>query len=281
MKQLFIIILVICFLISSGCTSKNNKNENTVSELSDIISIEQELTTTSQVESSNVGNIPTNDERSDITSHIESVSTEDNTPKDNINSEYAINTSASEIASSNEADVGDNTSSLNSTITSSDSNDGQSQKATAADAKVVAEKMVEHINAYRVDEGVPIANVLPGLTKYAEYRSQQLITNFAHDTSDERTAATALQYGQYIDPSQFGVTGEPYYTVNAREAIAKTDYGGTVDNVAKRLAQLVQKSPSHWSYVGSEEYIYIGIGVTFEKGIWYCDISVSIVNTDN
>lgn len=281
MKQLFIIILVICFLISSGCTSKNNKNENTVSELSDIISIEQELTTTSQVESSNVGNIPTNDERSDITSHIESVGTEDNTPKDNINSEHAINTSASEIASSNEADIGDNTSSLNSTITSSNFNDEQSQKATAADAKVVAEKMVEHINAYRVDEGVPIANVLPGLTKYAEYRSQQLITNFAHDTSDERTAATDLQYGQYIDPSQFGVAGEPYYTVNAREAIAKTDYGGTVDNVAKRLAQLVQKSPSHWSYIGNEEYIYIGIGVAFEKGIWYCDISVSIVNTDN
>ena len=279
MKQLFIIILVICLLIFSGCTSKNNKN--TVSESSDIISIKQELTTTSQVKSSNVGNIPTNDERSDITSHTESVSTEDNTQKGNINSEPTINTCASEIVSSNEADVGDNTSSLNSTITSSNSNDAQSQKATAADAKVVAEKMVEHINAYRVDEGVPIANVLPGLTKYAEYRSQQLITNFAHDTSDERTAATALQYGQYIDPSQFGVTGEPYYTINAREAIAKTDYGGTVDNVAKRLAQLVQKSPSHWSYVGSEEYIYIGIGVTFEKGIWYCDISVSIVNTDN
>ena len=62
-------------------------------------------------------------------------------------------------------------------------------RATANDCAAVANKVLEYINSYR---STP-ATKLPGLTKYAEYRSRQLIRNFAHDTFDERAAATALQ----------------------------------------------------------------------------------------
>ena len=148
-------------------------------------------------------------------------------------------------------------------------------QATAADCAVIAEGVVRYINQYRNEENVPSATVLPGLTAYAEYRSRQLITNFAHETKDERAAATALQYGEYIDPTLYGGSGEPYYRTNAREAIAKGGYYGTPDDVAYKLATLVHSSPNHWSYVGSAKYAYIAVGVTCADGIWYCDIAVT------
>ena len=150
-------------------------------------------------------------------------------------------------------------------------------RATASDSVAVANKVLEYINSYR---SAP-ATKLPGLTKYAEYRSRQLVSNFAHDTFDERAAATALQYGTYIDPTLYGITGEPYYAAGAREAIAKAGYAGNVDYVAKSIADLVKNSAGHWAYVGSTEYSYIAVGITYESGMWYCDIAVATENTDN
>ena len=148
--------------------------------------------------------------------------------------------------------------------------------AGAEDARTVADKVLEYINSFRTSPAVKLS----GLTSYAEYRSRQLIRNFAHDTNDERAAATALQYGEYVDPSVYG-GGEPYYRANANEAIAKAGYVGTVDEVAYRLATLVRNSAEHWCYIGSAEYGYIAVGVTYESGMWYCDIAVAAENTDN
>lgn len=150
-------------------------------------------------------------------------------------------------------------------------------RATASDSVAVANKVLEYINSYR---STP-ATKLPGLTKYAEYRSRQLVKKFAHDTFDERAAATALQYGTYIDPTLYGIEGEPYYAAGAREAIAKAGYAGSIDYVAKSIADLVKNSANHWAYVGSMEYSYIAVGITYESGMWYCDIAVAIENTDN
>ena len=149
--------------------------------------------------------------------------------------------------------------------------------AGVEDARAVADKVLEYINSFRTSPAVKV----PGLTSYAEYRSRQLIRNFAHDTNDERAAATALQYGEYVDPSVYGGSGEPYYRANASEAIAKAGYVGTVDEVAYKLAALVRNSAEHWCYIGSAEYGYIAVGVTYESGMWYCDIAVAAENTDN
>lgn len=149
--------------------------------------------------------------------------------------------------------------------------------ATAEDVKAVANKVLEYINSYRATP----ATRLEGLTTYAEYRSRQLVSNFSHSTSDERIAATALQYGTYIDPPLYGMTGAPYYESGAREAIAKGGYVGSVDEVAKWLANLVKNSAGHWAYVGSSEYPYIAVGITYDSDMWYCDIAMARVNTDN
>lgn len=154
-------------------------------------------------------------------------------------------------------------------------------KATASDNAEIADKIIEYINTFRLEEGVETAIKLSGLTEYAGYRSWQLTTNFTHDVFDERAAATALKYGEYIEPSLYGMTGEPYYTANAREAIAKTSFGGTVNAVAKHIAKMTKNSLSHWSYVGGAEYRYIAVGVTYDNGNWYCCIAVTSENADN
>ena len=156
-------------------------------------------------------------------------------------------------------------------------NDSKQKYATAADSKAIADKIVQYINSYR---SVP-ATKLPGLTKYAEYRSRQIVDNFAHDTTDQRAAATALKYGEYIDPPLYGMTGDPYYTVNAREALAKAGYYGTVDYVAEQLALQFKNSESHWSYIGDTKYQYVAVGVTYKGGTWYCAVVLAQTNTDN
>ncbi len=157
----------------------------------------------------------------------------------------------------------------------------ESSNATAEDAMAIAQRLVEIINEYRAEEGACKATVLQGLTKYAEYRSKQLVSNFAHNTNDERAAATALKYGQYINPVLYGMTGDPYYSANAREAIGKGSLFGTVDQIAERIATGFRNSKEHWSYVGGDEYKYIAVGITCENGYWYCDIAMSRTNTDN
>ena len=151
-------------------------------------------------------------------------------------------------------------------------------KATTSDSTEIANRIVTYINEYRYEDGSCNATNLPGLAKYAEYRSKQLVTNFNHDTLDERAAATALQYGQYIQPELYGISSEPYYTANAREAIVKTTFGGTAEAVAMHIARMARNSADHWSYVGNPEYSYIAVGITYEGGAWYCCIAVSTVN---
>ena len=147
--------------------------------------------------------------------------------------------------------------------------------STAADTAQVEQRVLYYINAYRRDQNVSTAEPLPGLTAYARYRSRQIVSNFSHDEDDARAAATALKYGQYIDPADIGETGQPYYRVSAREAIAKTGRVGTVDEVAKALADLFRNSAGHWGYVGAERNGYIGIGVTYAGSLWHCSVSVS------
>lgn len=150
--------------------------------------------------------------------------------------------------------------------------------AAASDTDEIAEAVVTYINAYRTEQGISAATRLSGLTGYAKYRSRQIISDFSHNTLDEREAATALSYGMYVDPSLYGMDGEPYYTACSGEAIAKAGYVGTVDYVAKSLAALIRNSSEHWSYVGSGDYRYIGVGITYESGMWYCDVALTREN---
>ena len=168
----------------------------------------------------------------------------------------------------------------------------QPKWATEADEKLVADKIIEYINKYRVEEGHCAATKLsPRLTEYAEYRSRQLVkSGLVHDTDDERAAATALKYGRYfsrefLEQNQ-ALDTTPYWEANAREAIG----GGvpilykTVDELAETFATAFRNSPGHWAYVGGGEkteeydeydkYKYIGVGVCYNGGSWYVAIAM-------
>ena len=148
-------------------------------------------------------------------------------------------------------------------------------------ADLVAQKVAEYINQFRAEQGDITATVIPGLTEYCKYRCTQLKTNFAHDTTDQRAAAEALQYGEYVDWSLYGVEGEEnYYTANVREAIGKGNWGGTADEIAYSIANGFRNSKGHWSYVGSSKYTYMAVGVMYDGYYWYICVCMDSENTD-
>ena len=141
---------------------------------------------------------------------------------------------------------------------------------------VVADKVLEYINSFRTSPAVK----LPGLTSYAEYRSRQLIRNFAHDTNDERAAATALRYGEYV------------IRASTAAAVNRTTVPMLVKPLQRRAMSVRwTKLPigwRHWSEtaqstgaISAQPSMAIAVGVTYESGMWYCDIAVAAENTDN
>ena len=148
-------------------------------------------------------------------------------------------------------------------------------------ADLVAQKVAEYINQFRTEQGDVTATVIPGLTEYSKYRCTQLKTNFAHDTTDQRAAAEALQYGEYVDWLLYGIEAEEnYYTANVREAIGKGKWGGTADEIAYSIANGFRNSKGHWSYVGSSKYTYMAVGVMYAGYSWYVCVCMDSENTD-
>ena len=146
---------------------------------------------------------------------------------------------------------------------------------------LVAQKVSEYINQFRAEQGDVTATVISGLTEYCKYRCTQLKTNFAHDIDDQRAAAEALQYGEYVDWSLYGIEGEEnYYTANVREAIGKGNWGGTADEIAYSIANGFRNSKGHWSYVGSSKYTYMAVGVMYDGYYWYVCVCMDSENTD-
>ena len=143
--------------------------------------------------------------------------------------------------------------------------------ATAADTKAVADRVIYHLNRARANIGSGELKRLPRLTGYAEYRSSQLPSNFAHDISDWFAAAKATGYGRYTEMPD----GSGSYDIGAQEAIAMAGIVGSADKIGECLAQIIIESHRHWPYVGSDEMKYTGVGVTCVDDLWYTCIMVT------
>ena len=142
--------------------------------------------------------------------------------------------------------------------------------ATAADTKAVADRVIYYLNRARANIGSGELKKLPRLTGYAEYRSSQLPSNFAHDISDWFAAAKATGYGRYTEMPD----GSGSYDIGAQEAIAMAGIVGSADKIGQCLAQIIVDSRRHWPYVGSDEMKYTGVGVTCVDDLWYTCIMV-------
>ena len=142
----------------------------------------------------------------------------------------------------------------------------------------VSQYAAQYINQYRAAAGVGPCEVLSGMTLVAEYRADQLTRTYAHDTSDKREALAYYAYGRWIDATIVGLDPEDsYYDADAAEAICAGFEGKT----AEEMGDLCRNSSSHWSYVGSGKFSYIGIGVDYRAGSpygWYGCVMVGRTN---
>ena len=143
--------------------------------------------------------------------------------------------------------------------------------ATEADTKAVADRVIYYLNRARANIGSGELKKLPRLTGYAEYRSSQLPSNFAHDISDWFAAAKATGYGRYTEMPD----GSGSYDIGAQEAIAMAGIVGSADKIGQCLAQIIVDSRRHWQYVGSDDMKYTGVGVTCVGDLWYTCIMVT------
>ena len=146
----------------------------------------------------------------------------------------------------------------------------------------VAQYAAQYLNQYRVAAGVPSCTILPGMTLVAEYRADQLTYNYSHDTADKREALAYYEYGKWVDATLAGLdASKSYYDAEASEAICAGFEGKTAEEMGKRIADMIRNSSSHWSYVGSANFSYIGIGVEYRAGTaygWYGCIMVGRTN---
>lgn len=147
--------------------------------------------------------------------------------------------------------------------------------ALPADNTAIANKMIDIINEYRVAQGVGKVSKLPGLTQVAQYRSNQLVTNYRHNLDDMREATRAFHYGEHIVYEEYGLD---YYESHAGEAIGRSGGNAPIDEIAARMAKGFKDSASHWAYVGAARTKYIAIGLTYGNGQWYVCVLTSETN---
>ena len=141
----------------------------------------------------------------------------------------------------------------------------------------VAAYAAQYINQYRSSP----CTVLSGMSQVAQYRAGQLCYNFSHSTSDKRAALAYYEYGRWIDATVAGLdASQSYYESDTSEAICRGFRGSDAETLGKAIADLIYSSGSHWTYVGSSEYNYMGIGVEYcdDSYGWYCCVMVGTVD---
>lgn len=286
MKKIFLLLTAAILISSAGCRSSNTETgtSQVSSEHGSSVSSIQEYENSADTgltektphstgkadeTSSHGGNTVSEDETQDGVEKTKSESG-GNTQKENISSNKP-----EEPVSSTESD-------------GKESSVSSYNEADSNDETWIEKRVIELFNEYR---NTPLKS-LSGLSEYDKLRSVQLVTNFAHDIDDMRKASDKLKYGKVIVTEESYYDFEKnevvytektikYYQVDAMEAIGR---GGilkrTPEQIALEIASGFRNSAGHWSYLGSDEYRYIGCGVTIKDGNWYCCVSVAETNID-
>lgn len=276
MKKILLIITLASFVLISGCKATNTETAEFSSQIpssvsaSQITEFETESNTAQESSSELSATVAQGYETvSEVNSKPAAQSQETKTES----SATEINPSVGEANNLSQPSVWNKKDNSDSTLSGGSGN--AIKNATAADTREVADKVIFYLNKARAEIGGGELSKLSGLTRYAEYRSAQLISNFAHDPGDWNKAAEATGYGKYIDLSESVGASQGYYDIGAREAIAMAGIVGSTDRIAETLAQIIIDSPRHWSYVGSDEMKYTGVGVSCNSDMWYAAIMVT------
>ena len=150
---------------------------------------------------------------------------------------------------------------------------------TRPTASEIEPLVAKYLNDHLATVGASSMTVLSGLTEVARFRAEQLITNFSHQSDPD--ACTVLQYGEFIDMTELGLdASHNYYQGYDAEACAKGNWSGSAEDIAHRIADGFRNSSGHWRYLGSSEYTYMAVGLTYDSHTakWYCCVCVSSKN---
>ncbi len=171
----------------------------------------------------------------------------------------------------------------------------------APDEKEVAAAVIKYINIYRQQEGTPAAqDGCVRFTEYAQRRSQQLVTNYAHDLNDIRALGKEMQYGTFCydllrdedgnlirDPETGNAIQDPdpehgWWQTPGTEAIGRGGYSkyDTAEDVGRSYASGFFQSKGHWRYVGGAKYTYIAVGVTIDSSCNECYVCICVAEED-
>lgn len=144
--------------------------------------------------------------------------------------------------------------------------------AMQEDAPEIAKRVIKYLNDYRAKEGTfKLVQGTKEMQAFADLRSQQLVKNFAHDDDDTLAAVKKLNYGEFWSDGWVQAFSE------STEAIYMSYTSGEIDEVAKSIVDGFHGSKRHWAYLGNvdheyEELKYVAVGLTYNKGFWYCAI---------
>ena len=286
MKKIFLLLTAAALILSAGCRNSNTEtvSSEVISEHGSSVPSVQEYE--SSTDTGPTEKTPQSTEKAEETSSPDvSTITDGKTSgsKEKTESESGGNTQKENISSNKPEEPVSSTES-----DEKDSSLNSYNEADGDDETRIENRIIELFNEYR---NTPL-KALPGLSEYDKLRSVQLVTNFAHDIDDMRKASDKLKYGKVIvteesyydfEKNEVVYTGKTikYYQVDAMEAIGR---GGilkrTPEQIALEIASGFRNSAGHWSYLGSDEYRYIGCGVTIKDGNWYCCVSVAETNID-
>lgn len=271
-KRLAILLCLLMIFNNASCTVENTQTLDT--NQSEIIVSQTEAEDDTRVESSAIVSKETDEWHTTESEPIaETVQTESKTDTPPVESTKSETVSSEHYTKE--------------TVTLSDSVESEPvneeipvvQPVIRADAKDVEVLTAKYINELRNSQGDTSATVLLGLTEVARYRANQLIINFDH--VDIREVCGELKYGTYYDMTQYGMdTSYNYYEGYDREAIAKGNWGGTADEIAKNIVTGFKNSTKHWEYVGDSKYTYMAVGAIYNEAtnMWYVCICMSSKN---
>ena len=272
-KHISILLVILLMLIFCSCKNNDNENKNISSDVTSTVTAN---TDSSLISSYDITLAEDTEKLTESAASENKGTTEQTKEKEPVTSTTPVNQTP-ETDSSVPAKKFD-TETTTSTPTNETSQNTVPTYTKPTEAEI-SKQIIYYINQFRNEEGNDALTPLAGLTKVAKYRSKQIISSFAHDTHDIREANAFYQYGRYIDMTVFGYDEKyNYYEYSGGEAIAKGSWIGTAEQIGKQIVEVFKGSDSHWSYIGSSEYKYAAIGLTYDESSpfkWYVCVIVS------
>lgn len=282
MLKKFILIFLIAAILN-GCRSSKeiNNASSEVDSATDINNSAYVEVTTSGITENDTDNtlsetyaVPSNTESSEASSKNE------NKPSEVKNSKFSETSIFSETVISSEVSTA-------SDIVESDS---PSEEISTDDSVWISNRVFEILNSEREAIGKHKRATLPGLTKIAVFRAEQLVTQFSHSWIDEngkkwdgaQYAATVFKYGKYFDWAQAGcpeLVSQNYYSYGGGENIYSGGFAvRPKEEIARSIVNRFKESTEHWNSLMNDIYNYDGIGVVFNDNKVYCSVNSSIEN---